>query len=528
MEDQLTWKDATAQAELVRQGAATPAGARRGSHRADRPVQPGAQRRHPPPLCRAPARKRAGPLAGRAVPGRAHPAEGPRRDAGGRALLRGDRVSRKAAGYRADQDSYLVQRFRKAGFVVLGRTNTPELGTTITTEPLAFGPTRNPWNTEHSTGGSSGGSAAAVASGMVPVAHASDGGGSIRIPASCCALFGLKPSRGRVSKGPAPARVLGRACRSTTSRRGRFATRLPCSTRSPATSRATRFVAPPPARPFAEEVGADPGRLRIGLLDQPAQSGYSVRPGVRAGGAAAPDGCSSRSGTRVEIAHPASLGGARVPAPLPRPRRDRGRAAARRDWSARLGREIPPRSSSRRTRSSRRSVGRSSAPDYLESVLWLEGYRRRTVAFWSEQGFDLLCTPVLAQPPARLGELSDPVEGQQQGARDAPVHRPVQRQRPAGRLAAAPLGAGRASDRGAARRGLRARGPASPGREPARAGEPPGRTGGRRCTPDRLGLPGAGPNVRARPERWLVWPRFDDLPALPPRRARVRGDPHHP
>src|SRR5437763_6454598 len=98
--------------------------------------------------------------------------------------------------------SYLAERFRAAGFITVGRTNVPELGSTVTTEPKGFPPARNPWNPEHSTGGSSGGSAAAVASGMVAAAHANDGGGSIRIPASECALVGLKPTRARVSLGP--------------------------------------------------------------------------------------------------------------------------------------------------------------------------------------------------------------------------------------------------------------------------------------------------------------------------------------
>ena len=98
-------------------------------------------------------------------------------------------------------DSDLAERFRAAGFIVVGRTNTPELGLDGTTEPVAHGPSRNPWNPEHSTGGSSGGSAAAVAARIVPAAHASDGGGSIRVPASECGLVGLKPSRGRVSGG---------------------------------------------------------------------------------------------------------------------------------------------------------------------------------------------------------------------------------------------------------------------------------------------------------------------------------------
>src|SRR6185437_6140154 len=102
----------------------------------------------------------------------------------------------------APQDTYLAAKFKTAGFINLGKTNTPELGLNATTEPEVYGPTRNPWNPAHSTGGSSGGSAAAVAAGLVPVAHANDGGGSIRIPASECGLVGLKPTRGRVSEGP--------------------------------------------------------------------------------------------------------------------------------------------------------------------------------------------------------------------------------------------------------------------------------------------------------------------------------------
>src|SRR5262245_11411827 len=108
----------------------------------------------------------------------------------------------KAAGWTEPEDSYLTRKFAAAGFVSLGRTNTPELGLLPTTEPEAYGATANPWSLRHSAGGSSGGSAAAVAAGIVPAAHASDGGGSIRGPASMCALVGLKPTRARCSFGP--------------------------------------------------------------------------------------------------------------------------------------------------------------------------------------------------------------------------------------------------------------------------------------------------------------------------------------
>lgn len=157
-----------------------------------------------------------------------------------------------------------MARYRRAGAVVLGTTNTPELGLNASTEPVLFGPTRNPWNTARSPGGSSGGSAASVAAGMVPVAHASDGGGSIRIPAAACGLFGLKPSRGRVSPAPRPTTlsglVSGHHAVTTTVRDSAL---LLDVVSGPMPGDA--YAAPAPAAPFAELARRDPGRLRIGL-----------------------------------------------------------------------------------------------------------------------------------------------------------------------------------------------------------------------------------------------------------------------
>ncbi|MFN6118900.1 MAG: amidase, partial [Actinomycetes bacterium] len=174
----------------------------------------------------------------------------------------------KAIDLRGPNDSAMYRRLREAGFVAIGRTNTPEWGSTITTEPLAYGPTRNPWNLDHSTGGSSGGSAAAVAAGIVAVGHANDGGGSIRIPASECGLVGLKPSRGRVSMAPDIGEswmgstidgVVTRSVRDTAAALGVLAGYEP----------GDPYTAPPFTRPLRDEVGADPGRLRIGVLDHP-------------------------------------------------------------------------------------------------------------------------------------------------------------------------------------------------------------------------------------------------------------------
>lgn len=184
--------------------------------------------------------------------------------------LKGIPTSEGNRAYRnklAEQDSHMLRRLREAGLLFLGKTNTPEFGLTPFTEPEAFGPTRNPWNPGHSAGGSSGGSAAAVAAGIVPLATASDGGGSIRIPASNCGLFGLKPSRGRVSLGPQIGEGWGGAVNELcVSRSVRDTARVLDILQG--YEPGDPYGAPTPIRPYVDEVGADPGKLRIGFSTQ--------------------------------------------------------------------------------------------------------------------------------------------------------------------------------------------------------------------------------------------------------------------
>lgn len=174
--------------------------------------------------------------------------------------------SRLFADLVAPADTELMARYRRAGLVTLGKTNAPELGFNAATEPVAHGPTRNPWRTDRIPGGSSGGSAAAVAARMVPLAHANDAGGSIRVPAACCGLFGMKPTRARTPAGPLMGEMIfGYGVEHAVTRSVRDSAALLDATAGP--DPGAPYFAPPPSRSYLEEVSAPPGRLRIAFSD---------------------------------------------------------------------------------------------------------------------------------------------------------------------------------------------------------------------------------------------------------------------
>src|SRR5580693_7833733 len=300
--------------------------------------------------------------------------------------------------YRSPTTQALTQRYIDGGFVICGKTNTPELGILPTTEPHRFGPTRNPWNTGHSTGGSSGGSAAAVASGMVPAAHANDGGGSIRIPASECGLVGLKPNRARVSQGPligegwAGGTIDGAVARSV---RDAAAILDVISGWHPGEP----YYPPPLPRPLREEVGADPGRLRIGFVDRPGVEGFLDDPECRAAvaGAArlleglghdveqsAPDAMFDE----LFIRHFTTIIAADTEATF-------------RVFEMLLGRPIAEDEIEPRNVTYRKIGAAMDAVTYLDSRAWLGTWVRQMASWWTE--YDLLLTPTLGAPPPELG-----------------------------------------------------------------------------------------------------------------------------
>ncbi|MCP3102370.1 amidase [Myxococcus sp. K15C18031901] len=185
-----------------------------------------------------------------------------------------DLGSRLAKGLLFSHDTTLMAHYRRAGLILMGRTNTPEFGNNASTEPVLHGPTRNPWDPTRSPGGSSGGTAAAVAAGIVPMGHGNDGGGSLRIPASHCALFGLKPTRGRISVGPDMAEAIqGIAVEHVLSRSVRDSAAMLDASQGPAVG--DPYFAPPPERPYLEDVQREPRRLRIALSRTPG-SGATV------------------------------------------------------------------------------------------------------------------------------------------------------------------------------------------------------------------------------------------------------------
>ncbi len=324
----------------------------------------------------------------------------------------------KELGWRAQSDSFLAAKFKAAGLVVVGRTNTPELGIQPTTEPEAYGATLNPWDRTRSPGGSSGGSAAAVAAGMVPAAHANDGGGSIRIPASACGLVGLKPSRGRTSLGPDGYSVGALAVEHVVCRSVRDAAGLLDATagRMPGDP----YVAPLPGRPFAAEVGADAGRLRVGLLTVSPSMGGPVDPECVA--AATSAGVLLESlGHHVEVAHPPGL---------ERPEWSQnfltlwaaGVALGLETWSRRTGRRIREEDVEPLTWALAETGDAIGAMALLSAHAWLSEGNRDVAQWWrngggttGRDGFDLLLTPTLAEPPVPLGTFAGEPDNRLEG-----------------------------------------------------------------------------------------------------------------
>jgi amidase len=280
-----------------------------------------------------------------------------------------------------------------------------------TTEPVAYGRTRNPWDTTRSPGGSSGGSAAAVASGMVPVAHANDGGGSIRIPASECGLVGLKPSRGRTSHGPdagegwaglTAEHVVTRSVRDTAAVLDAVAGYMP----------GDPYTAPPPARPFRDEVGAPLGRLRIGLMTRTPAQQVEVHRECEAAARAAARLLESL-GHVVEESHPPALDdptGSQAALVIV----TTGTARDLDYWSEATGRTIGAADVEPLTWGIAEIGRKHSGVAYLRAIETLHAHTRRVLAWW-HGGFDLLLTPTLAELPPPLGEFDptpdDPLHG---------------------------------------------------------------------------------------------------------------------
>jgi amidase len=310
----------------------------------------------------------------------------------------------KDRGWTEPEDTALAARFRAAGLVTVGKTNTPELGILPTTEPLAYGPTRNPWDTTRSTGGSSGGSAAAVAAGLVPMGHANDGGGSIRIPASECGLVGLKPTRARVSSAPEFGDVMGGlTCELVVSRSVRDVATVLDAVHG--MEPGDPYGAPDPTRPYVEELGAHAGQLRIGAMTDSPGGAVAVHPDCVAATEAAGRLLESL-GHVVEVSHPKAMDDPDYTGHFIT-FWAAGAAWNLDYWSRRTGDPVTADDVEPLTWALA-DLGRSgSAADWLSAREWLQVNAREVASWWTE-GHDLLLTPTIAEPPPPLGTFDSP------------------------------------------------------------------------------------------------------------------------
>ena len=300
--------------------------------------------------------------------------------------------------YVADHNGTLAGRFLAAGLTIYGKTATPEFGLMPTTETRLFGPTRNPWNPEHSSGGSSGGAAAAVAARILPVAHASDGRGSIRIPAAASGVFGLKPTRARTPLGPDRGEGWGGfSCNHVVSISVRDSAAMLDAIHGPEAS--SPYVAPPPERPYLEEVGREPGRLRIFFTDK-SPYGDAIDPEV----AAAVRGTAKlleQLGHHVEERAPSlPVDPAAVMATIVAA----NTALTVRLLGARLGRAVTDQDFEKLTLASAHNAGKSAATDYVAAQLGAFQISRSLAEFFAD--CDVFLAPTLCTPALRIGELN--------------------------------------------------------------------------------------------------------------------------
>jgi amidase len=302
-----------------------------------------------------------------------------------------------------DHDSELTKRFKRAGLIIIGKTNTPEFGLMPTTEPRLFGPSRNPWDINKTTGGSSGASAAAVAAGIVPMAHANDGGGSIRIPASCCGVFGLKPTRARNPLGPDFGDIMsGLVCEHAVCRSVRDSAALLDATCG--ADIGDPYFAPAPVRLFVEEVGADPGTLKIAFSTQ-SLIGGSIHEDCIAAVNDAATLCRDLGHELVE----ANITSAGDPIDFMNAFNVLWYSglASTINTIARIGGIKPKADYFEPLTWAIFEIGREfSASDYLLAVRKIQSAARDIGKFFAD--YDVLLTPVLAEPPLNIGLLDAP------------------------------------------------------------------------------------------------------------------------